>query len=162
MGKNGTVISILKVYNDRRCYFCFDLKTTEVEKSPIDPVVSLNSTRKAVPDKREYGTHVDSEDSRCDNASQLHPCTDGDRLCFIPVVEDSCCHLVAQKFKNCDEVARAIEFGQNFPESFTVDGVRGISQVNKTLAKNPACFIPDISLELAGPQRLCPWFLEIS
>ena len=34
MGKNGTVISILKVYNCSLCHFCFGLETTQVENPP--------------------------------------------------------------------------------------------------------------------------------
>ena len=92
MGKNGTVVGIGKVYNCCLCHFCFDLVTTQVEKSLIERVVNFNPTRKAVTDKKEHGTSVDSEESRCDNASLLHRCTDGERLCFSPVDEDSCCH----------------------------------------------------------------------
>ena len=49
--------------------------------------------QKAVTDRKKYGTHVDSEVSRCDNAFLLHPYADDERLCFSPVNEDSCCHL---------------------------------------------------------------------
>ena len=56
VGKNGTVISILKVYNGSLYHFCFGLETTQLETSPIEPVVNFNSTRKTVTDKKEYGT----------------------------------------------------------------------------------------------------------
>ena len=52
------VISILKVYNSSLCHFCFGLETTLVEEFPIEPIVSFNSTRKAIMDKKEYGTFV--------------------------------------------------------------------------------------------------------
>jgi len=56
VGNNGTVISILEVYNGSLCHFCFGLETTQVEKSPVEPVVNINSRRKMVTDKKEYGT----------------------------------------------------------------------------------------------------------
>ena len=81
----------------------------------------------------------------------LHPCTDGVNLCFSAVDEDSCSHLVVEKSHNCDEVARASKSGQNVPESFKVDGVGRLSQVNESHAKILGCFVPDISLEFDGP-----------
>ena len=69
--------------------------------------------------------YIDNEESRCHSASLLHPCTDCERFCFRPVDEDTCCHLVV----DCDKVGRAIKSGQNFPESFTVDGIEGLSQI---------------------------------
>ena len=63
--------------------------------------------------------------------SLLHPCTDGETLCFSPVDEDSCCHLVMEKSQDCDKVDRAPKSGQNCPESFTVDGVEGLNQVTR-------------------------------
>ena len=64
MGKNGTVIRILNVYNNSRWYLCFGLETTQGKKSFVEPVVNFNYTRKAVTDKNVYGTSVDSEESR--------------------------------------------------------------------------------------------------
>ena len=95
-GKNGTVISLLKVYHGNLYLFGLGLETTQFEKSPIEPVFNFNSTQKAVTDKKEYGTQVGSEESRCNNASLLNPCMDGERLCFCSVDEDSCCHLVVE------------------------------------------------------------------
>ena len=43
IGKNGALINILKVYNDSRCHLSFGIETTQVEKSPIEPVVNFNS-----------------------------------------------------------------------------------------------------------------------
>ena len=62
--------------------------------------------------------YLDSEESRCHNATLCHPCTEGERLCFSPADE---------KFHDCDKVGSLIESGQNFPESFTVDGVERLS-----------------------------------
>ena len=132
MGKNGTVVTILNVYNGSLCHFCFGLETNQVEKSSTEPVVSFNSTRKAVTEKKDYDTQVDSEEGRCNNASLLHPCTGGERLCFSTVYEDSCCHLVVEKTQDWDKVGRATKSGENIPESFTVDRVEGLSQVNES------------------------------
>jgi len=97
-------------------HFYIGLETTQVEKSPIEPVVNFRSTRKAITNKKEYGTQIDSEESRCDNTSLLHPCTDGERFCFISVDEDSCCHRVVEKSQDCDEVSRTSTSGQNSRE----------------------------------------------
>ena len=73
MGKNGTVISLLTVYKGSLCHFCFGLETIQVEKSPIKPVVNFIQlhTEDGHGQERvcQYGTQVDSEDSRCNNAS---------------------------------------------------------------------------------------------
>ena len=59
-----------------------------------------------------------------------------------------------EKSHECDEVGRATKSGQNFPESFSVDGLEGLSQINESYKyyKDP-CFVPDISLEFAGPYK---------
>ena len=54
VGKTGTVISILKLYNG--CLYHFDLESTQVEKSPIEPVINFNSPWEAVEDKKEKDT----------------------------------------------------------------------------------------------------------
>ena len=36
-----------------------------------------------------------------------------------------------EESQDCDKVGRATKSGQNFPESITVDGVEGLSQVNE-------------------------------
>ena len=73
MGKNGTVISLLTDYKGSLCHFCFGLETIQVEKSPIKPVVNFIQlhTEDGHGQERvcQYGTQVDSEDSRCNNAS---------------------------------------------------------------------------------------------
>ena len=127
VGKDGTLIRILEVYNGS-----FGFETTQVEEFPIEPAVNFNSTRKTITDKKDYGKYVDSEESRCDNASLLHPCTDGERLGFIRVDEDSCCYLVVEKSQDCDEVGRATKSGRNCSKSFTVDGVEGNINISKT------------------------------
>ena len=81
----------------------------------------------------QWPAQIDSEE-RCDNTSLLHPCTGGERFCSSPVDVDSCCHLVV-KFQDCDEVDRTTKSGQNFSESFTVDGVEGLSQVRESRVK---------------------------
>ena len=78
-----------------------------------------------------YGTSVDIEEGRCNKASLLHPCADDGRLCFRSVVEDSGCRLAVEKSQDCDEVVRATKSGENFPETFTVHGVEGLSQVTE-------------------------------
>ena len=53
VGKNGTVVSILKIYNGSVCYFCFGIEMTQVEQSPIELIINFNSTQKVVTDKKE-------------------------------------------------------------------------------------------------------------
>ena len=62
------------------------------------------------------------------------PCTDGERLCFSPVDEKSCSHLVAKKSQDCGIVGRATKYEVNFPTSFTV-GVEGVSHVSESHVK---------------------------
>ena len=40
-----------------------------------------------------------------------------------------------EESQDCDKVSRATKSGQNFPGSFTVDGVEGLSQVNENHIK---------------------------
>ena len=86
------------------------LEATLVETYLIEPVVNFNFMRKALTDNIEYCTYVNSEETRCDNATLVNPCTDGERLCFSPVDKDSWLRLVVVKSQNWDEVGRATTF----------------------------------------------------
>ena len=100
MDKNSTIISILKVNKGSHCHFCLGLETTQVEKSPIEPVLNFNST--------ENGQKPMAHKKTVKRVGAItHPCMDGERLCFSPVEEDSCCHLVTEKSQYCDKVSRA-------------------------------------------------------
>ena len=74
---------------------------------------------------------------------------DGERLFFNPFDEDSCCHHVVGKSQDCYKVARVTQYGHNFPESFTVRGIEGLSQVNESLVNILALF-PTFLMKLPG------------
>ena len=66
---------------------------------------------------------------------------DGERLCFSPVDEDSCCGILS--WRSLRIVLKLVEQLKldMFPESFTVDGVEGLSQVNESHANVPVLFL---------------------
>jgi len=90
-----------------------------------------------------------------------HPCKDGERLCFNPIDEDCCRHLVVEKSQDYAEIGRATTSGQHFPESFATGGVEDLSQVNESHVETLVLF-PTFLLGFYGPQRSCPWFLELT
>ena len=114
--------------------------------------VGKNGTVISIP---VYRAWVDTDVSRCSNGSQLYPCTDGERLCSSPVADNNCRHSYFRgKISGLWWSWQCNQIWKHFQRALRMDS-KALSQVNESYIE---IFV---SLEFVGPQRSCPWLVEL-